>query len=97
MTCASRLFAAVLCVGASGAIAALPADHQRAEEIRAVIGAAINPLGGRPIDRILRTGTDQWRVEGGDCAVDLRVIAVPGPPIPGPRRFRVEAAAAACR
>lgn len=82
---------------ASAATAALPEQQQRAEEIRAVMAAAMSPLGSQPIDRILRIGADQWRVEAGQCAVELRVVSVPGPSIPGPRRFRVEAGGLACR
>lgn len=83
------LGAAVL--AASPASAALPPNHQRIAELRAVLndgGVAAAFDMSQPIERIEYVRPDLYRVSAGRCRLDVAIVGLPMPRgMAGPRRF----------
>lgn len=92
--------AAAAGAGALPASAALPPNHQRLAELRAVLA---HPALGRafgtnqPIERIEYLRADLYRVSAGTCRMDMAIVTVPTPRrTVGPRRFEVRAGEKVC-
>jgi hypothetical protein len=85
------------------ALAALPPQHQRMAEFRAIVGdgSIARAFGATPIDRIERVGRDLYRVEAGDCSLDVAIVSNPNWNPPGPwsgaRKFILEPGRAVCK
>jgi hypothetical protein len=95
---------ALLLLGAAAeAQAALPPYWQRLREFQAILDSneLAQKLRDTPIDRIERPSGDLYRIHAGPCTLDIRIVDDPTdstqPPMPGPRRFRMEAGEPACR
>ncbi|MGL4964555.1 MAG: hypothetical protein ACRC67_25240 [Inquilinus sp.] len=95
---------ALLLLGsAAEAQAALPPYWQRLREIQAILDSndLAQKLRDTPIDRIERPSEDLFRIQAGPCTLDIRIVDDPAgssqPPIPGPRRFHIEAGKPVCR
>lgn len=92
------LAATFLALAALPAIAALPPHYQRARELAAVIDAAAAILEFKPIESVTRIGDDLYRVETGDCTLDVRIEDTPTPAgMVGPRQFKVVPGEPSCR
>jgi hypothetical protein len=82
--------------------AALPPYYQRAAELEAIIhsGDVEASLMEAPIDTIERTGEDIYRVTGGPCVVEVRIVDDTSVDHPdgwvGPREFVLEVGEATC-
>jgi hypothetical protein len=79
--------------------AALPPQHQRAAELRALIDHAgvVGAFDGAPIDRIELVRPDLYRVTAGRCRLDVRIVDLPTPrDVAGPRRFEVRPGGSVC-
>ncbi|MAW89179.1 MAG: hypothetical protein CMJ42_21885 [Phyllobacteriaceae bacterium] len=91
--------AAAACLFALPALAALSPWYQRQKELERIITDArvMEALDAEPIDAIERTDEDEYRVYGGDCAVMVTIVDVPGgEDIMGPRRFDLDIGEADC-
>jgi hypothetical protein len=80
--------------------AALPPNHQRIAELRAVLGlpAVQSAFGIDPIDRIDYAGNDLYRLSAGRCHLDVRIVSLPTPRgMVGARRFEARAGQRVCR
>lgn len=80
MTRTAMLAAAALCLGAGGALAALPPIHDRVGQFRAVLatdGLAEALSGYGLIDRIERVDDLVYRVWTHECFVDVRLEPLP--------------------
>lgn len=74
------------------ASAALPPQHQRAAELKAILNNAdvVGAFEGRPIDRVEWVAEDQYRVTAGRCVLAVAIVGKPLPPgMVGARRFDV--------
>lgn len=91
----------LLAVASPAAWAALPPEHQRIAEFRAILDSAdvMQALAGRsPIDRIEHVAPDRYRVTAGTCVLDVRIQGHPLPQgMVGPRRFSVVPETPSCR
>ncbi|WP_284734631.1 hypothetical protein [Sphingosinicella terrae] len=79
--------------------AALPPQHQRLAELRAVLAdpAVAQALGTTPIDRIEHAGPDLYRVSAGPCTIEVAIVDRTGVPArPGPRQFVTRAGPRHC-
>ena len=97
ITCITPLAALAFALPAQ---AALPPGHQRAAELRAVLNAPglVDAVGNALIARIEYAGPDLYRVSGGRCHVDARIVDLPMPRgIVGGRRFEVTLGRRVCR
>jgi hypothetical protein len=82
-------------------LAALPPQYQRQAELRAIIDSAevVDAFGFDGITAIEYVEPDLYRVRGGSCALDVRIVDLPdthGPGWVGPRAFGIEVGAAIC-
>ena len=98
-----RIFClAALCAAASAAvpaIAALPPQHQRAAELRALLAhsGVVGAFDGAPIDRIEYVRRDLYRVTAGRCHVDVAIVSLPTRrDVVGPRRFEARPGQRVC-
>lgn len=92
--------AAFLLIGTVAALAALPPYWQRQAEIQAIADSAdvASKLESRPIDMIEHMGTDRYRVGGGGCTLDVRIVDdTSAEPIPGPRKFKLQVGKLVCK
>ncbi|HYI47927.1 MAG TPA: hypothetical protein VEX35_05620 [Allosphingosinicella sp.] len=88
---------ATLTLAALPAGAALPPQHQRIAELRAVLDRAANAFGGVLINRIEHVRPDRYRVTAGRCYVEATIIGLPMPRgMVGARRFEVRVGALVC-
>ena len=79
--------------------AALPPQHQRAAELRAVLDhpGVVGAFGSTPIERIEYLRTDLYRVTAGRCRVNVTIVDLPTPSgVVGGRRFEARPAAPVC-
>jgi hypothetical protein len=94
-----RLFALGAGLAAFPAAAALPPQHQRIAELRAIIAdpRVVGAFGATAIDRIEYVRSDLYRVSGGGCRLDVAIVGLPTPDgMVGPRRFQVKAGRRVC-
>jgi hypothetical protein len=89
-------------VSALPAEAALPPQYQRQAELRAIIEnmEVVDAFGFDGIDAIVEIETDRWRVQSGDCVLEVRIEDVPnshGEGWAGPREFKVVVGASTCK
>ncbi|HYE29202.1 MAG TPA: hypothetical protein VD887_13630 [Allosphingosinicella sp.] len=89
-----------LALAALPAAAALPPNHQRLAELRAVLGHAgvVRAFGtNEPIDRVEYVRHDLYRVTSGRCHMDVAIVGLPTPArIAGPRRFEARPGRKVC-
>lgn len=79
------------------AAAALPPQHQRAAELRAVLDQAVSAFGSAPIERIEYAGPDLYRVSAGRCRMEVRIVDLPTPRnMVGGRRFEARPGRPVC-
>ena len=88
--------------GTMAAHAALPPTAQRQVELKAIIDSpeVQAKLEGRVITAIRSSGSDAYTVHAGTCRLPVRIVDQPrdeAAPMVGPRKFRVEVGALACR
>jgi len=84
---------AVLILSITPAFAALAPHYQRLRELRALIdnNRIISAFGGRSIDRIEYISLDLYRLTGGGCHLDAKIVDQPLPDgMVGARRFTIE-------
>lgn len=95
----------LLAIAAAGfaalpAVAALPPNHQRLAELRAVLAHpdVARAFGtNQPIDGIEHLRTDLYRVTAGRCHVDVAIVSLPTPrDVVGPRRFEARPGEKVC-
>jgi len=95
-----RLFAfAAPLLAATPAGSALPPQHQRAAELKAVVADPFvaNAFDGAPIERIEFVRTDLYRVSARGCRLDVAILDLPTPAdVAGGRRFRVKPGRKTC-
>ena len=95
-----QLFAlAATALAALPAEAALPPNHQRLAELRAVLAhpGLAAALADAPIDRVEHIGPDNYRVTADNSHVDVTIVELPmARDIAGPRRFETQLAARVC-
>lgn len=75
------------------AFAALAPWYQRLAELRAVIdhSGIVSAFGGRSVERIEYISRDLYRVTGGGCHLDAKIVSQPMPSeMVGGRKFTVE-------
>ena len=84
-------------LAATPAKAALPPNYQRLAELRAVLDLPA-VASAFVIDRIDYVATDLYRLSGGRCTLDVRIIDLPMPRgMVGARRFEARAGRRVCR
>ncbi len=82
--------------------AALAPQYQRLVELQALLadGAIVEAFGmAHPIDGLFYVGPDQYRITGGPCQMQVRVVDAPTPHpagFVGPREFALEPGALIC-
>lgn len=82
------------------AAAALPPNHQRLAELRAVlahpqVAAAFGV--DSPVERVEHVGRDRYRVSAGRCHLDVAIVDLPTPSdVAGPRRFEARPGTRLC-
>lgn len=84
------------------AMAALPPQYQRQRELQAIIAddSVIEAFGFEGIDAVEFVETDLYRVTGGACTLEVRILDAPnshGEAWAGPREFGVEVGKPVCR
>ncbi|TWT13720.1 hypothetical protein [Reyranella sp. CPCC 100927] len=99
---AAAALAGALLVSAASSQAALPPYWQRVKELEAIVNSAevADKLGRAPIDQIERPADDLYRVRGGTCTVEVRIVDDAGrrePGWAGPRRFKLDVGKSTCR
>jgi hypothetical protein len=98
----ARLLAALCAtaLAAAPASAALPPNHQRIAELRAILAhpGVAGAFGmSAPIERIEYVRTDFYRVSAGRCRLDVRIVGLPMPRgMVGARRFEVRPGERVC-
>lgn len=86
----------------ASAQAALPPEHQRVRELKAILdsGAVLDALGYEEIDALIWVGPDHYRVASDSCAVEVYVVTDRSvehePGWAGPRAFLIEVGATYC-
>lgn len=85
---------ALLVTTATTVAAALPPEHQRIAEFKAIVAAAEAngiPAAIGPINAIEYVGPDAYEIRSDLCVVLALIVTTPakGPPIVGPRQFEV--------
>ena len=90
---------AAAAITAAAAQAALPPNHQRLAELRAVLAhpGVVGAFGiEEPIDRVEYLSRDLYRVTSGRCRVDVAIVGLPNAGRRGPRRFEARPGAKVC-
>ena len=65
----------VAALAAMPAVAMVPVHFQRQSELRAVLDLpGLAPTLREPIERVERVAPDVWRVSGGRCHIDVRMV-----------------------
>jgi hypothetical protein len=91
---------AVIAAMVAPAMAALPPQYQRQSELLTVIGSmeVVDAVG--EIDRVELIEWDLYRVTGGGCHVDVKIVDVPRKPgeeeVAGPRVFTIAVGDVVC-
>lgn len=99
---AAALFLLAL-TAAGAALAALPPQYQRQEELERIIASpdVEAALASRPIDEVRAVDTDVYEVRAGECRLTVRIVDVPRPEgaeaMPGPRDFTLDVGTPVCR
>ena len=91
--------AAAAAAAAAPLAAALPPQHQRVAELRALLAHPdlVGAFGATPIDRIEYVRPDLYRVTAGRCHVDVANADLPAPRgVVGPRRFEARPGPPVC-
>ena len=86
-------------LAATAAPAALPPNHQRLAELRAVLAhpGVVGAFGlEEPIDRVEYLSRDLYRVTSGRCRIDVAIVGLPNGGRRGPRRFEARPGAKVC-
>lgn len=82
---------AAMILSLTPAFAALAPQYQRLAELRAVLERVADAFGHRPIERIEYVSPDLYRVTGGGCHLEARIVDLPAERgLVGARRFTVE-------
>src|SRR5688572_18017278 len=98
--CLSLAVAGAAALASVPAQAALPPQYQRLAELRAVLAhpGVTGAFGvADPIDRVEYVRPDLYRVTGGRCQLDVRIIGLPMPRgMVGGRRFEARPGRRVC-
>lgn len=91
-----------LAVATLPALAALPPQYQRQRELQAIIAddAVVDAFGFDGIGAVEFVETDLYRVTGGACTLEVKIVDVPnghGDGWAGPREFALEVGKPVCR
>ena len=90
---------ALAVIAAVPAAAALPPNHQRLAELRAVLAhpGVTRALDDAPIERVEHVGPDRYRVTSGRCHIDVTIVDLPTPrDVAGPRGFEARPGERVC-
>ncbi len=84
------------------ALAALPPQYQRQKELQAIIAdaAVVDAFGFDGIGAVEFVAPDLYRVTGGNCTLEVKIIDVPnshGEGWAGPREFALEVGEPVCK
>jgi hypothetical protein len=84
------------------ALAALPPQYQRQKELQAIIAdaAVVDAFGFEGIGAVEFVEPDLYRVTGGNCTLEAKIVDVPnshGEGWAGPREFAVQVGAPVCK
>lgn len=97
------LFAAALVAATSlPALAALPPQYQRQRELQAILAdnEVANAFGVEGISAVEYVEPDLYRVTGGACSLEVKIVDLPnthGDGWAGPREFALELGEPVCR
>lgn len=91
-----------LAVATLPALAALPPQYQRQKELQAIIAddAVVDAFGFEGIGGVEFVEPDLYRVTGGKCTLEVRIVNVPnshGEGWAGPREFALEVGKPVCK
>lgn len=84
------------------ALAALPPQYQRQRELQAIIAddGVVDAFGFEGIGAVEFIDTDLYRVTGGECTLEVKIVDVPnshGQGWAGPREFALELGQPVCK
>lgn len=84
------------------ALAALPPQYQRQRELQAILAdeAVIDAFGLEGIGAVEFVAPDLYRVTGGECTLEVKIVDVPnthGEGWAGPREFALELGQPVCK
>lgn len=92
----------LMAVTALPALAALPPQYQRQKELQAIIAdeAVVDAFGFEGIGAVEFVEPDLYRVTGGACTLDVKIVDVPNKHEAGwagPREFALEVGKPVCK